>query len=242
MSIDYVGLHQNIVESSFQYATWHREICELTKLGGISQVWLETPAWYFWTKDTKGAFLFRMTDNETNENFSIGTYLLHYFPVDISEHKLFSKKECNMLLDKNKFDYRTSTPYYDYLEKYFSSFIVSELKFMITSDSEPQVLTYSFLKKHKKQTNSFINMFISVLNFYTKKKIIKYYTVSLSKSVITNMIIYNLKSFNIFSDIYDLKNLNFTNKCSDKDFAKWQLMSEKQAACTSQSTCSCGSH
>ena len=37
-----------------------KDVCEKTGFKGISQVWKEDPAWYFWLNQVKGAFLLRL--------------------------------------------------------------------------------------------------------------------------------------------------------------------------------------
>lgn len=242
MSIDYVGLHQNLINNSLQYATWHNEICKLAKLGGISQVWSDSPAWYFWITETKGAYLFRMIDEEAYENFSVGTFLLHYFPESESDLNFLSNLERSLLQNKKKFDQKTNTPDYDHLEEFYDHFILSELKIMLTDNGELQLLTYSSLDIHNDKTDIFANMLILILNFYTKKTISHSYWGYLSEILNTNIVSYEPNVFEIFCSIYDLDKSSFTDNIENKNFENWQLVSKIRAVCTSKSTCSCGSH
>ena len=53
--MDFIELHKRFIENSFTHLTWFEDICEKLNFKGISQVWVEEPAWYFWIKNSKGA-------------------------------------------------------------------------------------------------------------------------------------------------------------------------------------------
>lgn len=237
--IDAYSVTRNLIENAFSHLTWHESVCTRTGFKGISQVWKVDPAWYFWMKDIKGAFLLRLHEDEPIANNHFVSLSLHYFPkTDEELYQNLSSVEKSFLSDNSVFDQKTNTPHFEAYEQFTSQFIVAEIGCVLDSDSLLQVLLYSSEKEEDHPFNSFIDLLITALNFQSKHHHQGAYLLK-DDSVTTCFLNYSDGAFKEFLAAFALDIETLVGNISDHKLNNWLHAAHIDATCTVNGACSC---
>lgn len=237
--IDAYSATRNLIENAFSYLTWHEDVCEQTGFKGISQVWKEDPAWFFWLNQVKGAFLLRLHAEEPIADNLYVSLSLHYFPM--AEEEIFqdlSAGEKWLLSDESIFDRETNTPHFEAYEQFISLFVVAEVGFVVDSDNHLQVLLYSSEKDENHPVSEFIDLLISSLNFQSKQHHQKAF--SLQDGLVKTLLLsYSEPDFQQFIDEFELNSELRETIVSDIKLDKWSQAAHIDAVCSMNGACSC---
>ena len=230
---------RNLIENAFSYLTWHEDVCEQAGFKGISQIWIEDPAWYFWLDHVKGAFLLRLHAEEPIADNQYVSLSLHYFPtVEEDAYRDLSAGEKCLLSDETIFDRETNTPHFEAYEQFLSLFVVAEVGFVIDSDNHLQVLLYSSEKDVDHSVYEFIDLLISTLNFQSKRHHQNAYLLQ-DGSVSTSFLSYSETAFQQFVDAFELNSELLETIISDRKLNKWLQAAHIDAVCSMNGACSC---
>lgn len=237
--IDAYGATRNLIENTFSYLTWHEDICEQTGFKGISPVWKEEPAWYFWSNRVKGSFLLRLHAEEPIGDNQYVSLTLHYFPTIDDEfyHGLSAGEKC-LIGDELVFDQKTNTPQFEAYEQFISMFVVAEIGFIIDPDNLLKVLLFSSEKDENHPYYEFIDLLISSLNFQSKQ----HHQCAFSQqdgSVKTSFLSYSEEDFLLFLDTFGLETGALETLMPDKRLYRWLHAAHLEAQCSMNGACSC---
>ena len=237
--IDAYSATRNLIENAFSYLTWHEDVCEKAGFKGISQVWIEDPAWYFWLDQVQGAFLLRLHAEEPIADNQYVSLTLHYFPtVEEDTYRDLSAGEKWLLSDESIFDRETDTPHFEAYDQFISLFVVAEVGFVINPDNHLQVLLYSSEETESHPVYEFIDLLISALNFQSKQHHQKAYSLQ-DESMNTSFLSYSEPVFQQFLDAFELKSELLIELVSDNRLNKWLQAAHLDAVCSVNGSCSC---
>lgn len=237
--VDAYHATRNIIENAFSHLTWHEDVCEKTGFKGISQVWKEDPAWYFWLDQVTGGFLLRLHAEEPIIDNQYLSLSLHYFPAVAEEfYQSLSKEEKKLLSDGSIFDLETNTPQFEAYDQFISQFIVAEIGFVIDPENDLQLLLYSSEKSENHPVHSFIRLLVNTLNFQSKRHHLQAFMLQ-DKSMQTTFLSYSEPVFQQFLATFGL-NLNLLDTLADDDkLNEWLHAAHIDAVCSMSSSCSC---
>lgn len=237
--IDAYHATRNIIENSFSHLTWHEDICEQTGFKGISQVWKEDPAWYFWVDHVKGGFLLRLHADETIADNQYVSLSLHYFPTaDEEVYDSLSKEEKRLLSDESIFDNKTMTPQFEAYDQFTSLFTVAEIGFVIDPDNLLQLLLYSSEKGEGHSVHPFIDLLIIALNFQSKCHHQQAFLLR-DGPVKTTFLSYSEPVFQQFLAEFELDLDLLEELTNDDKLDKWLHAAHMDSVCSLSSSCSC---
>jgi hypothetical protein len=238
-SIDAYSATRNLIENTFSHLTWHETVCTQTGFKGISQIWKEEPAWYFWSNHVKGSFLLRLHAEEPIADNQYVSLTLHYFPrIDEGAYHGLSAGEKWLLSDESVFDQETNTPQYEAYEQFITLFVVAELGFVIDPDNQLQVLLYSSEKDANHPFNEFIDLLISSLNFLSKQHHQHAYSLQ-DGAMNTSFLSYSESAFHQFLDDFELDLEQLEDFVHSNKLAKWLHAAHVDAVCSMSGACSC---
>ncbi|MFK5925494.1 MAG: hypothetical protein QM483_02580 [Desulfuromusa sp.] len=237
--IDAYSATRNLIENTFSYLTWHEDICEQAGFKGISQVWIEDPAWYFWLAQVNGAFLLRLHADEQIGDNQYVSLSLHYFPtVDEETYHDLSAGEKLLISDDSVFDLKTKTPHFEAYEQFISLFIVAEIGFVIDPDNFLQVLLYSSEKDDNHPFHEFIDLLVSSLNFQSKQH--HHSAFSFQDGLVnTSILSYSEPAFQQFIDEFNLDSDLLKVIVPDNRLNNWLRAAHLDAVCSMNGACSC---
>lgn len=237
--IDAYHATRNIIENAFSHLTWHEDVCEKTGFKGISQVWKEDPAWYFWMDHVRGGFLFRLHAEEPIADNQYVSLTLHYFPtVNEEVYHGLSAGEKWLLSDESIFDQETMTPQFEGYDQFISLFVVAEVGFVIDPDNHLQLLLYSSEKDEDHPVHPFIDLLISALNFQSKCHHQQAYSLR-DGPVKTTFLSYSESVFQQFLAEFELDPEQIDELANDDKLDKWLHAAHMDAICSMSSSCSC---
>lgn len=128
-------------------ASWFEEFKESLGIQGVSQVWGDMPAWYFWISESPGAYLFQLEEagEESDGGGSRGLFSIKYYPRPGTEvFGRFSFEE-RSLIESDLFD-NTGTPLAEAREKIPESlFNVAAVECVLGSDDAASRFTMESL-------------------------------------------------------------------------------------------------
>ncbi len=127
-------------------ASWVEKIRTDLGLEGVSQVWGERPAWYFWISDAPGVYLLELAETGTrqDEDFDLHevTFFLKCYPfVDHRVFQSFSFEEQGLI--RSKYFDHTNTPHFDYREN-ISPNLFNIAKIECAFDGEETMAAFTF--------------------------------------------------------------------------------------------------
>jgi len=237
--VDAYHATRSIIENAFSHLTWHEDICEKTGFKGISQVWKEDPAWYFWLDQVGGAFLLRLHAEEPISDNQYLSLSLHFFPaVDVESYQSLSIEQKKLLSDGSIFDLETNTPKFEAYEQFTSQFIVAEIGFVIDPENELQLLIYSSEKDESHPVHFFISLLVNTLNFQSKRHHLQAFMLQ-DESIKTIFLSYSDSVFQQFLVKFGLDLNLFENLVGDDKLNEWLHAAHIDAVCSMSSSCSC---
>lgn len=238
-SIDAYHATRNLIESSFSHLTWYEEVCARSGFKGISQIWKEEPAWYFWMDQVAGAFLLRLHAEEPVADNQYVSLSLHYFPApDEVLYRSLSVGEKWLLSDEKSFDRETNTPKFEAYEQFVSLFVVGEIGFVIDPDNHLQTLLFSSELPQDHPVGTFLDLLVTTLNFQSKHHHQRVFTLR-DGSVKTLMLDYSTPVFEQFLDEFQLSLEQLEDVSSQECFADWKQAAHMDAVCSMSGACSC---
>ena len=237
--IDAVTGTRMLIENAFSHLTWHDEACTHLGFKGISQVWKEVPAWYFWLEETPGAFLLHLHDEEAVTNSQYVSLTVHYYPAPDKIAGLALSTEENTLRNNTTvFDQPTGTPRYEEFETCLPHFISAELGLLIGTNNQLQALIFSTEQDKTHPVFAFIDLLVSTLNFESKSH---HRDAGQLKNGETNslFLIYDTAAFNTFQRSFGLEETPLSEPQDTELLATWCHCAHMDITCSMNGTCSC---
>lgn len=230
---------RNLIESSFNHLTWYEDACTQCGFKGISQIWKEEPAWYFWMNQIDGTFLLRLHAEEPLADNQFISLSLHYFPdPDEEAYQTLSAGEKRLLSDENSFDQKTNSPQFETYEQFVSMFVVAEVGFVIDPDNQLRVLLYSSELPSEHPSRTFLDLLVTALNFQSKQHHQRIFTLQ-DGTVNTLILVYSAPVFQSFLQEFGLKEERLKDLSLDERFADWKQAAHMDVVCSMSGTCSC---
>lgn len=237
--IDAYSSTRNLIENTFSYLTWHEDVCHQAGFKGISQVWIEDPAWYFWLNHVQGAFLLRLHADEAIGENQYVSLSLHYFPVVGEEsYQHLSVDEKKLMSDDMVFDASTRTPKFEAYNQFISLFVAAEIGFVIDADNLLQILLYSSANKENHPYHEFIDLLVSALNFQSKQHHRKVFSFQ-NGLVSTSLLSYSESAFQQFKDEFNLDEGLLEVIVPGARINRWLRAAHMDAVCSVNGACSC---
>ena len=237
--IDAYSATRNLIENAFSHLTWHETVCDRTGFKGISQVWKVDPAWYFWMDQINGTFLLRLHAEEPLADSHYVSFSLHYFPaIDDESYQCLSAGERLLLSDESVFDKKTNSPHFEAYEQFTSNFVIAEIGCLLDSDSCLQVLLYSSEKEKEQPVNTFIDLFITTLNFQSKQHHQSAYLLQ-EGPIDTCFLSYSKSGFQEFLTEFELDLESLEEVLSNDRLNHWLHAAHIDAVCSINGACSC---
>lgn len=127
---------RQLIENLLIHLSWFDAARDELNLTGVSQIWDEEPAWYFWL-DKRG-YLLRYANLPENSPDEL-TAILHAFPT---RKEWDEGRVGDPLLTAEHFDFSTMTPRFESFALFKETFIAGEMTFAL-ADGELQLLAAS---------------------------------------------------------------------------------------------------
>lgn len=233
-------LVRTLVDSAFSHLTWHEDACRQVGLRGISQVWKETPAWYFWLEEFRGAFLLRLHDGEPFHGHQLVNLSLHYFPAPDEEAvDVLSVGEQGLLADERVFDRSTSTPHYEAYEQCMGLFMVGEIGCILDQHNRLQLLFFSTALAKPHQAHRFFDVLVQVLNFQAGQPPLNAYAMHEDEATTTLLLVYSEPVSERFFDEFQLDKQRLVDISGGTGFKLWKDAACMDAVCSMSGACSC---
>ena len=145
ITIDLENTFRSKIESILITASWLEDVREIAKITGVSQVWGDHPAWYFWISDAPGVYALELEGTccmqyKGKELFQAALRLKCYPFVNTDVFGTFSFEERSFL--QSPFFDSTHTPCFDDRQKIPANlFTVAALQY--TVDAEDTVAAFT---------------------------------------------------------------------------------------------------
>lgn len=137
-TIDCSDFLRNKIDSMLVTTHWVDDVKALLGIEGISQIWGDVPAWYFWISDSQGVYQLQLSETLVGENhpetirglFSLKCY--PYIEEDIFQRFSFPERQ----LRKSRFFDSTHTPVFEEKDNIPESFYnVAAIEFETRPDN-----------------------------------------------------------------------------------------------------------
>jgi hypothetical protein len=146
LKIDCEAFFRNRVESALIVTSWHESLKNELGIAGVSQVWCEQPAWYFWINQAAGVYLLEMEGSEKRllgkEDILAASFRIKCYPYP--EHPLFARfaGEEQDLVKSQAFD-ETNSPAFEAQEK-IPAELFSVARCSIAVDDAHRFVSFAF--------------------------------------------------------------------------------------------------
>ncbi len=238
-AIDSSEVMRNLIDSAVSYLTWHEDACKTLGFKGISQVWQETPAWYFWVDGIAGGILFRLHQEESMGNSQYASFSVHYYPdAQEAAWQKLTEKEKLLLNDPEIIDPETHTPQFESFKYCLPYFLSAEISLLINSKNQLQTLVFSSVNDQNHPVSLFFGFLVKTLNFYLKSHHIKAKQLNMDDTS-SLFLIYNIKAFEQFIKAYNLEESNFFEPLQTGMLENWKNTAHMNAECSAKGTCAC---
>jgi hypothetical protein len=229
---DSAELHRLAIDNAITHLLWHEEIRQQSGLAGVSQIWGEEPAWYFWLRGMPGAFLLQMGSCDELKGGSLATYLLHYFPVVAAD------PEDQAVLEGSWFDRCTGTPRYEHRHKISSRFLAGETGVAIDEDGKP-LTAYISWRQGEPAGGEFFSLLISALVFFHRRRPEAVYDGQAEAGVDSRFVVFDKEFFSGFISRMTGHRLSLTLAIPGNLPDLWAALPDIPALCTAAGTCGC---
>ncbi|MCW8858963.1 MAG: hypothetical protein OQK97_04570 [Deltaproteobacteria bacterium] len=238
-AIDAYQATRNLIENSFSHLTWYEDVCTQSGFKGISQIWKEEPAWYFWLEQVKGAFLLRLHAEEPLADNQFVSLSLHYFPAaGEAAYKGLSAGEKWLLSDEKSFDRETNTPQFETYEQFVDLFVVAEIGLVIDADNQLLTLLYSSEENPTHPAGEFLDLLVNTLNFQSKQHHQRAFELQDDK-VTTLFLDHSPAVFDEFIKEFQLDKNQLKQMDAVEKLEKWKRAAHIDAVCSMNGACSC---
>lgn len=237
--IDAYSASRNLIDSAFNHMTWYEEICKQSGFKGISQIWKEEPAWYFWLDHVKGAFLLRLhADESLGENHYL-SFSLHYFPREEElAYQSLTSVEKQFLTDDKLIHGETNTPHFEAYEQCLNVFMIAEIGCVVDSACRLKTLLYSTTKDEHHPVNRFVDLLVTALNFKSKQHHLQSYILQ-DGDYKTLFLSYSESSFHRFLTAFELETSLKETVIPNARMKLWRHAAHSDAVCSASGTCNC---
>jgi len=230
---------RNLIDSAVSHLTWHEDACKTFRLKSISQVWKETPAWYFWLTGISGGFLVRFHQEESVKHSQYISLLLHYYPdKGESAYQQLSDQEKILLDDSKIIDSQTNTPQFEAFEHCLPYFLIAEIGLLIDETNTLQTVVFSSSNDQTHPSEVFLDFLIKTLNFYLKFHHIHVKQLNLNE-ISSLFMIYDTTAFEEFIKTYHLDKSDFIHPIQTGRLEEWKNAAHLNAECSVNGTCAC---
>lgn len=237
--IDAYAGTRNLIENAFSYLTWHKDACAVAGIKGISQVWKDEPAWYFWLESVTGGFLLRLHDEEPVNKSQYVSLSVHYYPPrEEGAAWQLSAEEQRLLGDGEIFDLPTSTPRFEQFETCLPYFIAAEIGLTLAPDNQLQMIVYSSAKGLQHPSIKLLDLLVSALNFETGTHHRQALQLGQGDDI-SLFLVYDTTAFEDFLHHFELSKSWFKEPELGPFLQKWQNCAHLDADCSLSGTCSC---
>lgn len=237
--VDGFAASRSLIDNAFSHLTWFEDVCEQTGFKGVSQIWRENPAWYFWHKLSDGAFLLRLHADESFGDFQYLSFSLHYFPnlKGLSNLPL-SPEEKTLLEDDQIFHRETCTPHFETYHQVLDYFVVAEIGCAVNADNELELILFSTRENEEHPAFLFFDLLVTALNFQAKRHHQKAYSLA-GDSVATIFLSYSKGCLNEFLQAFEVEPSQIRPVIGDSLLKSWERAAHMEADCSANGTCSC---
>ncbi|GEM_PF-5020499 len=233
MSKNHFNIFQNqrsAVENPFRHLVCYEEVCSKINFKGISQIWGDTPAWYFWSHNISGAYMLYFSQYIESGDYLYLNYTLYYYPKNSS--KYFGKllpEELVFINDRAKFDAATSTPNFDFLEESLYLFQLGEIGIMVDSSMDILMLLKSENNRYGDSVVSdiFFDMINSVYSFYQKRAAVNILKLIYEDSE-SDVVVYKVDGFETFKKIFNIPESSLQIVDDTNCIHKWHELAHYQ--------------
>ncbi len=116
MTIDPEEFFRNKIDNMLVTASWVDQVRDILGITGVSQIWDEQPAWYFWLSSMGGAYRLQLESAYDDRKTYCSVFSIKYYPaVNEKLFQTFSAEE-RSIVQSSLIDH-TNTPSYDYRYK-----------------------------------------------------------------------------------------------------------------------------
>jgi len=119
VTIDPESLFRNQIEGMLATVSWVDKVKKLLGIKGVSQIWGDAPAWYFWISDAKGVYHFRLSEASISKDHpktARGMFTVKCYPyAERDAFSAFSFQERHLI--QSRFFDGTHTPRFEDRER-----------------------------------------------------------------------------------------------------------------------------
>lgn len=228
-----------LIENAFSHLTWHETACRDFGFRGISQVWMDEPAWYFWLHDIEGAFLLRLHDEEPIDRGRFVSLTVHYYPAPGSRNQqVLSSRERQIILDDKLFDQRTCTPCFEAFEVCRDFFICAEIGLMIDAQNRLQMLVYGTEGDLRQPADRLLDLLVKTLNFASGAHHCSAWRLK-EEQASSLLLVYDQQALAGFLSCFGLTKNDLQPAWGTEHLEQWRKSSHMAAVCSVHGTCSC---
>jgi hypothetical protein len=144
-AIDPESFFRNKVDNMLVTASWVEEVRDDLGITGVSQIWDDRPAWYFWLSRFRGAYQLQLESASDDPYAPAGIFSLKYYPS--AQERVFPafSAEERAVVQSPLFDH-TNTPRYEERGRIPESlFNVATVFFSTTADDKQACLCFQAL-------------------------------------------------------------------------------------------------
>lgn len=237
--IDPYAATRSLVENAFSYLTWHEDACKAAGFKGISQVWKNEPAWYFWLDSVPGGFLLRLQDDEPLNDSQYVSLIAHYYPPPSeAENCRLSPEERRLLADSSVFDLPTCTPRFEQYEACLPYFLSAEIGLMIGPDNHLQLLVHSIENEMRSPAARFLDLLVNALNFEGKNHHRQAFQLEDDEGT-SLFLIYDAAAFQEFLAHFEIDETTLVEPPMVESFCRWRDFIQMNVSCSLKSACGC---
>lgn len=230
---------RTLIENAFSHLTWHETACRAFGFQGISQVWREEPAWYFWLDEVEGAFLVRLFEEEAIDTSQFVSLAVHYYPPTDSENRFqLSSRERQIIFDDDLFDRRTCTPHFEAFEACLGFFVCAEISLMIDPENRLQLMAYSTDDPVRRPTDRLLDLLVKALNFEAGRHHRAAWMLKENKPS-SLFLVYDENGFKRFLAYFGLNRKNLQPAQITEDLNQWCASAQMDIPCSIHGVCSC---
>ena len=228
-----------LIDNAFSHLTWYDSICTRMGFRGISQIWKDDPAWYFWMENVEGAFWLRLLDEENLGENQYVSMAVHYFPgMSESFFRDLSAGEKWLLSDESAFDRKTSTPRFEVYDQFFDICLAAEIGLVVDPENVLQLLIFSTEKPSEHPAFRFLDLLVKTLHFQSGRHH-RQLSVLRSGPVSSLLLNYSEAVFRDFLDAFELDAAEMETLDNDQRSCTWAAAAHLDAECSMHGACSC---
>lgn len=234
--IDAHAATRNLVENAFRHLTWHEGACKAVGFKGISQIWRDEPAWYFWLDSVEGGYMLRLHGDESVGENQFISLSLHFYPAQEAED--LSPEESRLIADSRVFDILTHTPRFEHFDACLPYFMTAEIGMMIGAENQLQMLVYSTGKEAVSPSAEFFDLLVKALNFEAKLHHVDALQFE-GEEESSLFLVYDRSAFREFREHFGLAPTLFQESGHKALLSGWKKFTHLRVDCSMKGPCGC---